>query len=724
MNERTDRTQVSASAPDASQALEVCGGSSAAAFSVYGALDDVALIALGNRGLLRRGRAELAAGRVEPVNGPTAPEAVSQPVPGVVTIGVGRPPVPVTLTAAGPQDARCPCPVAGICLHVLAACLWMREAVNRGGTAEDSSAVNATTGPTASQAQPTGTRLSEASAHEGGSDPVLDEVLAWEPVDVEKSLGAEARRRAQASLAGIAPGRLAAATDVTSAPGRLSITWPDAPEIVVIAGLGPRGMIVSGRHSSVANAAWCLQAVIRLFARAGRPWPWPDEKATLGDRKRDVVSTVATVIETVLSAGISHAGPRSATDLERLAQVSRLEELPRLSRLLTSAAWRLRALAERDDAVDEAAVLSALAAAWSLTQALTAVTGPPTPALIGSADTETAETGLLLPLGATWWTSPSGGRGLTIRLWDLDNGRPEAVTTGRAAGVDAAFRYSEDAILLWGTSVRNILSGPLRLTGAARRPDGALAPSSRTAVTRRSGEASYDDVDLAAVADRLQGIGFGLEAARFEAPVPRVRLIMVGQDGLGPIDIDEVHQHYLWSVTSTDGHRHLLTMEVGGREMQMVSDALSRKLQIQAVTVEGDCPAGVFVCEHDRLSLLAATFPPSRSASNRGYRRLHRRKEQMLSRMRTQAPDKNGADRTPIRALAQDVHEALTALAASGTMRPTGMVAHVLRTRARMADDLQLTTLTALLAEVDDRPSPGALLRACAVVDRLDALTL
>ena len=101
---------------------------------------------------------------------------------------------------------------------------------------------------------------------------------------------------------------------------------------------------------------------------------------------------------------------------------------------------------------------------------------------------------------------------------------------------------------------------------------------------------------------------------------------------------------------------------------------------------------------------------------------MHRRKEQMLSRMRTQAPDKNGADRTPIRALAQDVHEALTALAASGTMRPTGMVAHVLRTRARMADDLQLTTLTALLAEVDDRPSPGALLRACAVVDRLEAL--
>jgi hypothetical protein len=477
-------------------------------------------------------------------------------------------------------------------------------------------------------------------------------------------------------------------------------------------------MIVSGRHSSAAKAAWCLQAVIRLFARAGRPWPWPDEKSTFDDRKRDVVSTVATAIETLLSAGISHAGPRSATDLERLAQVTRLEELPRLSRLLTSAAGRLRALAERDDAVDEATVLSALAAAWALTQALTAVTGPPDPALIGPTDTETAHTGLLLPLSATWWTAPSGSRGLTVRLWDLDHDQPEMVTTGRAAGTDVAFHYSLDATLLWGTSMRNILSGPLRLTGAERRPDGSLAPSNRTSVTRRSAEAGYDDIDLEAVADHLQQTGSGPEVARFEAPVPRLRLIIVAQDGLGPISIDEVHQHYLLPVTSTDGRRHLLCMEVGGGEMQMVSDVLSRELQVHAITVEGDHPSGVFVREHDRISLLVATFPPSRGASGRGYGRLRRRVEET----HTHEAHTNRGDRMPIRALVQDVREALTALAASGTTRPTSTVAHVLRARVRMAGDLQLTTLAAVLTEVDDRPSPGAVLRACAVVDRLEAL--
>ena len=713
MNERTGQSQRSAGASDA-PAPEAHGGLWAAAFSVYGALDDVALIALGNRGLLRRGRAELAAGRVAPVNEPADPGAGAQPVAEEVTIGVGRSPVPVTLTVSGPQDARCPCPVAGICVHILAACLWMRQAVNRDGADESTTAADTPTAPACPEARATSTPAQATS-----SDPVLEEVLAWEPADVEKSLGAEARRRVQASLAGMALGRLTAGTEVTTAPGRLSITWPDAPEIVVIAGLGPRGMIVSGRHSSAAETAWRLQAVIRLFARAGRAWPWPDEKTTFDDRKRDVVSTVATSIETLLSAGLSHAGLRSAADLERLAQVTRLEELPRLSRLLTSAAGRLRALAERNDALDEATVLSALAAAWSLTQALTAVTGSPDPALIGRADTETAQTGLLLPLSATWWTAPSGSRGLTIRLWDLDNGQPEMVTTGRAAGTDAAFQYSQDATLLWGTSVRNILSGPLRLTGAQRRPEGSLAPSNRTSVTRRSTEPGYDDIDLEAVADHLQRTGTGPGAARFEAPVPRLRLIMVAQDGLGPISIDEVHQRYLLPVTSTDGCRHLLCMEVGGWEMQMVSDVLSRDLQVYAITVEGDRPSGVFVREHDRISLLAATFPPSRAVPGRGRGRSRRGPEEAG----TQEAETNGEDRTPIRVLVQDVREALTALAASGTMRPAGMVAHVLRMRVRRAGELQLATLAAALAEVGDRPSPSAVLRAWALVDRLAALT-
>ena len=168
MNERTGQSQRSAGAPDASQTPGACGDSWAAAFSVYGALDDVALIALGNRGLLRRGRAELAAGRVEPVNGPIDPEAGEKPVPGTVTIGVGRPAVPVTLTVSGPQDARCPCPVAGICVHILAACLWLREAVNRDGADESTTAAETPTNPACLRHPRTRPRAPERSGPGGG----------------------------------------------------------------------------------------------------------------------------------------------------------------------------------------------------------------------------------------------------------------------------------------------------------------------------------------------------------------------------------------------------------------------------------------------------------------------------------------------------------------------------------------------------------------------------
>ena len=85
---------------------------------VYAAFDDVALAALANRGLVRRGRAEVAAGRVRPVRiGDDA-----------VVAAAGDPAVEVVLPPGWPALARCPCPVAGVCIHVVAACLWLRGA--------------------------------------------------------------------------------------------------------------------------------------------------------------------------------------------------------------------------------------------------------------------------------------------------------------------------------------------------------------------------------------------------------------------------------------------------------------------------------------------------------------------------------------------------------------------------------------------------------------------
>ena len=55
MNVRRDPARLSSDGPSSPERPEPAGQSPYAAFAVYGALDDVALAALGNRGLLRRG---------------------------------------------------------------------------------------------------------------------------------------------------------------------------------------------------------------------------------------------------------------------------------------------------------------------------------------------------------------------------------------------------------------------------------------------------------------------------------------------------------------------------------------------------------------------------------------------------------------------------------------------------------------------------------------------
>ena len=686
---------------------------------VYAAFDDVALAALANRGLVRRGRAEVAAGRVRPVR--IDDDAV--------VAAAGDPAVEVVLPPGGPALARCPCPVAGVCIHVVAACLWLRGAAEalpagagphdgRAGPAgEERTGAGRGGGPQAAGANdPRAEGAGEGADAGGAVGALLAEVLSWQPAAVEKALGAPAARRVAAALAGIGTGDLAEGLELGGAPGRLVATWPGAPEIVIVAGLGPRGMVVSGRHSRVARAAWCLQAVVRIFAASGRDWPWPQGSTRLSDGQRDVLEAAAGTVEGVVSAGISRAGARSARELERLAQAARLEEMPRPSRLLASAAGTLGAVARREDAVDEARALGSLAAAWSLARAVLAAPDAPDPVLLGRAGTRQAEPGLLVPLSAVWWRTPSGSRGVTARFWDADHHRLESVTTGRAAGADPGFQCSEGAVLLWNTSIGALLSGPLRLKGAARRADGALAPSSRTTAVGRGG---FDGVDLPGLAAELDALQSGPGAAGFEAPAPRVRLIPVAGDGLGRMDLDEVHQEYVWPVRDIGGRTHLLRLDPVGAEPRFVASLLARNLPVVALTVEAGRPTGVFVHSDGALKLFAPSLSSVQADSYRFFRRLSERLEGLRARAVAVAP---GRELGPIEALCADAREALADLAASGAPAPEGMTAHVLTTRARAADQMQLTTLAAALEEVIARPGPAAVLRACAVVDRVRAL--
>ncbi|MBF0696976.1 hypothetical protein [Actinomyces bowdenii] len=686
---------------------------------VYAALDDQALAALASRGLVRRARGELAAAGARLVaadegaagGGAAVQDATGR---GEITVEVGRGPMSVVLPDSGPQDARCPCPVAGVCVHIITACLWLQQAA---GPHASSPAQEGSTGAPDSAAPP------ESSA--------LARVLAWSIQDIEAAAGAAARRRVARALSACSTGELAASTRVAQESGSLTISWPQGPRVILTPELGPRGAIVSGRHSRTARAALALEAVVRLFATAGRSWPWPSVAQELTPPQRELLGQVLRSAETLIGAGLSHVGRSSSEELSRLAHTARLEQLPYLARLLSAAAGALSALARRDDAVDESRALSALAAAWSLALALDGTPGPAPQGLVGAARPRTVRTGRLIALSATWWQGLSGSRGLTMRLWDTEHERLESVSTGRAAGADPAFRQDSDLPLIWGTPVRGLLAGPIRLTGATRRADGTLSPA---ASTRVAPAGRLEEVDLAALSTALEEVRQGPGVAGFGPGAPPVRLILTaltgpgGSDGsgrYGRMDLDEVHQQFLWTVTDRAGAPHLLRL--GGDELELVAALEAGELPVVAVVVEGSRLTAVLTRIEGALRVVSPTMMTLGRGDDARRTHLLTRWGAHLERLRSQAavvPPPPVAD--PLAALLECAQQALAAVAAIGTGAdtggPAGPSALALRRWARQARDLNLETLAAALEEVAAAQGAAALLRATAILDRLRAL--
>lgn len=704
----------------------------------FAALDDAALAALANPGLVRRGRAEVAGGRV----------ALADAAEAEVKVSVGTPPMEVRLLPAGPKAARCPCPATGVCVHIVGACLWARDAAGpiveddarpgqsdaasepgQPGVAAPAQADAATqprvdvsfvrAGAPAPDAMSPNTRPSAAGAaaplepEAGRTSPVLAEVLTWSPAAVNRAVGIAAVRRVAAELAGRQPAAIAAGVTVEDAGARVTVRWPDSPDVVFLRGGTVAGLLVAGQHSDVAEAAWRLGAVVRVFALAGTPWLWPESIAGPSGAlpaQTELVAAASAAIEELVGAGLSHAGDRAADALAALGHRARLEDLPLLAGRLRSASGVLGRLTKRADDTSEADALEALATAWALARALAAHVGPlPSELVGGRGPGEAAPVANLIPLAARWWTTPTS-RGATIHYLDPDAGRLEAVTTGRAAGADPTFIRSAQTPALWNTSIENLTSGPLRIAGAERRDDGTLSPTGRTRVTRAG---DFTDLDLGLLAERVDAAR-AAEASGFGLGRPSVRLVIPRLLGVGPLELDEVRQEVVWTLTSGGGVRHRLRLDAAGAEVEAIVRLLADRTPIAAVTVVDDRPDAIWLRTRLGLTLML----PSLTVTGWTTKKLDRRLDKLRAHARA-APDVG--PQAPIAGLVADVAEVLTAQAASGRLSDRDRA--TLTQRAGQARDLGLDTLAAALQRVLTQPGPPATLWASVVTDRLARLT-
>jgi hypothetical protein len=637
--------------------------------SAYAGLDDDALAVLGNRGLVRRAEREVAKVSV-------ATSSADE----VVLSFAGPAPVTLRLLPGGPKAARCSCPVAGVCVHLITACLWTRG-------------------------------VSAAAPPQEGAPAVdlLAEVLSWEPAAVNRAAGVAAVRRAMNE-----PGEV---VEVVASGSQLLLSWPGSPQIVVVSGGGFAGMLVAGEHSEVGLNAWKLTAIARLFASHERVWPWPEssEGTALLQVRNQAALAVASAVESLLRTGLSQLRVLDTDQLSAAAQQAKLAKLPLLAGLTGTAAATGSAFANRDDETSEQQLLCDLSQAWALA---TALTQSDTPAvhLLGAGTTSAAELGGLVPLSANWWLTPAGSRGITVHLWHSATGEVLTATNGRAPGADPSFSRSWTRPLLWGASASTLCAGPFQLADPELRADGTLSPTERTTVNRHG---SFAESDFNALAEQVNSFSAGASAVRFGSPAPRLRLIRPRrQHGAAQLELDEVRQQVIWEVIDTASVHHRLEFDVFDTGLNTLGWVIAQQLPISAVVVVGTTPRSVFVSDKGALRLIPLTLDTDRPWQ------LERRLRKRLDNLREHRSAAPATVADELAGCLTAVAELLSALAATGTgPAMSTWQAESLSQRHQELADLGLQSLAAALAGLSPRPTPQSLLQAQFLLDRTTTLS-
>jgi hypothetical protein len=522
----------------------------------YRAYDDDTLATLANPGLLRRAAKDVEAGKVA-----WAEEGADS---GVIAADGQR----VQLDARGPQQARCDCPAPGICKHILGAALWLRGLEP---AASDDAAV-----------------VPEAPA---GPDP-LAEILALDAAALFKASGVAAVRRAAAAASDAVEWRVQGGALVMDLPELgASCRW--------VAGAGFAGMV--SEVPAAERKAVHLMAIAALRSAHGQPLAWPEgarpapveDVSRLGERERAFLLQVESMLQELLTGGLSHVSELTSARLLALNMSARGEGLPRLAALLRNLGGTVDLLVRRDHRAEERDAFALMARIHALCAALAQAEGDLAAALRGRLRRDFDESAALdlLPLGAHWWQTHGGARGLTVAFWDLGGARVLQATLARPDGTDTAFTrngaWSANALWSGAGAAERVCETALRLEQPRLAEDGRLALGGATRAQPLPTWAADDERLRTLGCGNWSELGERLRAATGLASEPFDAVLLRPADTRLPV-LDEAQQRLDWLVQDDAGQWLRLGIPVGPEHRQSLDNLdrfTARRAPVHAVLV-------------------------------------------------------------------------------------------------------------------------------------------
>jgi hypothetical protein len=506
-----------------------------------GGLDDAALEALANRGLLRRAMADVEAGKAEIVD--EDDRAAELRVDGET----------VRLRADGVAKGACTCPAPGICRHRLAALILMREV---GGAADDPPA------------------------------PAVD----WSEVFAAFDAAALIRFAGKAALReGVA---CAAAAEVSPRPGGFTVGFGDAATAVTFLSIGGLDAAVTKaptktRKATIVRAALAARAALGLPPVVLEAEAAPDAAAVAAKPDPTSTAQIHDFLERGFDAALALSSVAWEEEARRLSLNGRVEAMPRLAAVLRRIAAGLAALRRRDANADTGEVLSAMAEAYALSEAIAAATSPDVRArLIGSARQAYADLGDLglQGLGARLWETPSGAYGVTAHFLDPSGARTFALTLARPDRSDPQFdpRRAFAAEDVWGLNLADLATAGFRLTGAKASTSGRLSTSAASRAVLGVGSFTREAVSAWPVAfDDWSRLEAHLGAAfipQLASDPPRDLPVVLLSDRQAPAQFDELDQTLTWPICDQSGRWIGLALDYAGSELGRI-EALEQAIE-------------------------------------------------------------------------------------------------------------------------------------------------
>jgi len=470
------------------------------------AYDDSVLTALANKGLFRRAQKDLEDLTLEIVG----------EVDGKLRVKLGDALVDVR---EAPAQSTCNCPSGGICRHILATLLFLRESI-------------------------------ESSDESEQTESCECEIFALDVEMIRKWAGSSLMKRAMQKLAqGFEVTYLGESPILFTIPA-LNVTCRWMP------GGGLGGMVCDCHSVTV-----CEHRVIAVLAyRASRGLlelvsenRSPKAPTNTPRTRNEILVSVRYVIHEMILQGLSRVSLSTEERLQTLAVSAHGVDLPRLERLLRGIADEVRLQLVRDAGADISNLFNATATAEALCCALE----HPTHSTVGSHKSQYMQVGsiVLIGLGARRWRSRSGYAGLTVYFWDKSANNWATWTDARPMTVgefDAVSRYRQAGPWEGSMDPAQTSRSEMRLTGVWRNTVGRISgrPSTRAMIL---GEANNDQVPAIIEWKEIINCATKLFGGGLRERDERDEIVLLRPAHWGEPVFDDIRQEIVWSIYDSIG---------------------------------------------------------------------------------------------------------------------------------------------------------------------------